>query len=96
MVWNEEGKVVRNVHVCVSHGSSAGAITVRRAAHVFVVKPESSEVDVPEYFQSFSEQVGQQRRLLIHPGIHGAEEACKPRQNERLFRRGVLRSLPAS
>lgn len=68
MVSNE-GRVVRNIHVCVSHGSSACSITVRPAAHVFVVKLESSEVDVHEYFQSFSEQVGQKRRLLIHPGI---------------------------
>lgn len=59
MVSDEEGEAVRNGHVCVSRASSASSITVRRTAHVFVVKPESSEVHVHEYFPSFSEGVGQ-------------------------------------
>lgn len=63
--------MVRNVHVCVSHGSSASSVTVRPAAHGFVVKQESPEVHARQYFQSFAEQVGRKRQLLIHPGIHG-------------------------
>lgn len=47
--------------MCVPPASSACSITLRRAAHVFVVKLESSEVRAHQYSPSFSEGVGQKR-----------------------------------
>lgn len=55
---NEEGTVVRNVHMCTSQGSSLISISVRLAARVTVVKPERSAGDALECFQPLREQAG--------------------------------------
>lgn len=61
MVLNEEGSVVRNVHMCTSQGSSLISINVRLAARVLVVKPESSTGDALKCFQPLRERVGRNR-----------------------------------
>lgn len=61
MVLNEEGAMVRNVHMCTSQGSSLISINVSLAARIIVVKPESSAGDALKYFQPLRERVGRNR-----------------------------------
>lgn len=55
MASNEEGKVVRNAHMCTSQGSSLIPINVRRV------------VETGRYF--LSGEVGQKRRMLMQAGV---------------------------